>query len=116
MGCPGRGAIGVGALYTGRGPVCGTIMRGPGGACGCRAGGAAWLVEAADRGAVLCGSAGGAPACATGAAGACGAAGGGVTFAGGTLVVAGGAEIGRASCRERVESGVGDGAGERKRR
>src|SRR5271169_4396877 len=30
-GCTGGGAVRKGALYTGRGPVCGTIMRGAGG-------------------------------------------------------------------------------------
>jgi hypothetical protein len=91
-GCTGGAAARRGALYTGRGPVCGTIMRGVG---GCEA-----------DGRVATGAAGGAFAEATGgipAEGTC-AAGGGVTgrtggaLTGNAVIVddaAGGATTGR---------------------
>ncbi len=95
-GCTGGGAGRSGALYTGRGPVCGTIMRGTGGAA---AGG--------ETGRAAIGAAGGALAEITGGAAAGGtcAAGGGITGrAGGALTgaevtgddAAGGATTGRA--------------------
>jgi hypothetical protein len=85
MGTPGRGG---GALYTGRGPVCGTIMRGAGvcGAAGAGGGvGAAGRTGAADGGAaaVMTG------ACAGGAGGATTAGGGGAAGRGGACGVTG---------------------------
>ena len=66
-GCTGGGVGRTGALYTGRGPVCGTIMRGAGGGGG--------------DGRAVTGGAGGALAEATG---------GGATGAAGVCIEAGG--------------------------
>jgi hypothetical protein len=87
-GCTGGGAARSGALYTGRGPVCGTIMRG---------GGGAGAEEAIGRAAIE--AAGGALAETTGVAAAGGtcAAGGGAGRVVGALVgedTAGGATTG----------------------
>jgi hypothetical protein len=108
-GCTGGGAGRSGALYTGRGPVCGTIMRGSGGA---------GLEGAMGRAAI--GAAGGALAEIVGgaAAGTC-AAGGGDGRAGCALTgddvtdkAAGGATIGRgtaggAGCVLTGATGIG---------
>jgi hypothetical protein len=83
MGATGRGG---GALYTGRGPVCGTIMRGAGG-CG----GPAETAGTAGRGAST-------GACGVAEAVTCGGAGaGGATTAGGAITGRGGADTGGAA-------------------
>jgi hypothetical protein len=102
IGTPGRGG---GALYTGRGPVCGTIMRGAGGcgaaatggiagrgATGVAAGGAEAVIDGAAGGwATTAGGAGGRGGTAIGAAGLTGAA---VFSTGGTIAGRGGAVAG----------------------
>ena len=88
-GCGGGGAgRGGGALYTGRGPVCGTIMRGAGGV---GATGAAETGGATGRGATgVCGAAEAATVGDTGAAGGATTAGGAITGRG--SVTTGGAD------------------------
>ena len=90
-GAPGGGAAGRGgALYTGRGPVCGTIIRGPrasggGDAIGrCAEGGVGGCPEACKF--VVCAAGG----VAAGGAAADGADAGGATARGGTALVGGG--------------------------
>ena len=105
------GAAGLGgALYTGRGPVCGTIMRGAGvcGACVVSAGGGA-----AGRGATAGACSGAAEATAAGGAG--GAAGGGAGRATGAAVT-GGVIAGAAGLSREAGTGGFAGAAQRRRR
>jgi hypothetical protein len=112
-----------GALYTGRGPVCGTIMRGSGACGGAGAGGAAGLAPmvgggVAARGDVTaCGAetvcAAGAAGWATGGFGAVGAGGAagvadcGGTGGAGTVKVGRGVEVGTTSLGGATGGGLG---------
>jgi hypothetical protein len=94
-GCTGGGVTtrGGGALYTGRGPVCGTIMRGAGGPGLTTGGGATGVAETGGVCAGEAGAVGEADATTAGVAGACGVvtAAGGTTMRGATMVGAAGA-------------------------
>src|ERR1700678_4461343 len=108
-GCTGGGAGRSGALYTGRGPVCGTIMRGAGGG----AGPAGRVAIGADGGATLPETTGGLDA-GTDPGETCALRGGTTGRTGGATTgddAAGGATTGRAGTTTVAGSGLAGAAG-----